>query len=464
MNETLKAAVVLAVAILLAGCAVGPNFRPVQISAPEAWTGASVEGAPAELSTWWTTFNDPKLTALVEEAVRSNLDLKLAEARLREARATRGVIAGGLWPRADAVGGYQRTNVPANTGHDLYQTGLDSTWELDIFGGTRRAVESATANIRAAQESLRDVQVSLAAEVALNYIQLRGYQQQIDIARSNLQAQSRTGEITRQRFDAGFVGALDVATADAQVATTQSAIPVLQAAAQQSIYTLSVLLARQPADLLKDLSETEPLPVTPPEVPAGLPSDLLRRRPDIRQAEAELHAATAQIGVATADLFPKFSLTGSVNWQAEKLADMYTGAARSWSVGPSVDWPIFQGGSIVANIQVQEALRDQAFISYKKIVLAAFQDVENALVAYAKEWEHRQALHDAVVANRKAVTLAMLLYTQGESDFLNVLVAQRSLYASEEAYVQSTRNTATDLIALYKALGGGWEIDPASES
>jgi NodT family efflux transporter outer membrane factor (OMF) lipoprotein len=188
-----------------------------------------------------------------------------------------------------------------------------------------------------------------------------------------------------------------------------------------------------------------------------------RHRPDIRQAEAEIHAATAQIGVATADLFPKFSLTGSLNWQADKLANLYTGAARSWSVGPSVNWPIFQGGSIVANIKVQEALRDQAFITYQKTVLAAFQDVENALIAYAKEWEHHKALHEAVVANRKAVTLAMQLYTQGETDFLNVLDAQRSLYASEDAYVQSTRNTATDLIALYKALGGGWELDPASE-
>jgi NodT family efflux transporter outer membrane factor (OMF) lipoprotein len=463
MNDTVKTGVVLSAAVLLAGCAVGPNYRPVQMPAPGAWAGSSAAGAPVELSTWWASFNDPKLTALVEEALRSNLDLKLAEARLRQARATRGVIAGGLWPTADAFAGYKRTNVPANPAHDLYQTGLDALWEVDIFGGKRRDVESATANIRAARENLRDVQVSLAAEVALNYVQLRGYQQQIDIAQSNLQAQSRTGDITRQRFDAGFVSSLDVATADAQVATTQAVIPVLQAAAQQSIYSLSVLLGRPPADLLQDLSETEPLPVAPPEVPAGLPSDLLRRRPDIRQAEAELHVATAQIGVATADLFPKFSLTGSVNWQAEKLADLYSGAARSWSVGPSVNWSIFQGGSVVANIQVQKALRDQAFIAYQKTVLAALQDVENALIAYAKEWEHRKSLHDAVVANRKAVTLAMQLYTQGESDFLNVLVAQRSLYASEEAYVQSTRNTATDLIALYKALGGGWELDAASD-
>ena len=463
MSDTVKRALAVSVAALLAGCAVGPNYRPVETAAPGAWTGPSAAGAPVDLSTWWDSFSDPKLTALVEQALTSNLDLQLAEARLREARGTRGVVAGGLWPSADAVAGYRRTNLPAHAARDLYQTGLDALWEVDIFGGTRRQVESATANILAAEERLHDVQVSLAAEVALNYVRLRRDQQQIAIAQSNLQAQSHTAELTRQRYDAGFVSGLDVANADAQVATTQAAIPVLQAAAQQSVYALSVLLGRQPADLLPELSETESIPLTPPEVPAGLPSDLLRRRPDIRQAEAELHAATAQIGVATADWFPKFSLTGSLNWQADKLADLYTGAARSWSLGPSVNWSIFQGGSVLANIRVQEALRDQSFITYQKTVLAALQDVENALIAYAKEWEHGKALHDAVVANRKAVNLATQLYTQGQSDFLNVLVAQRALYLSEQAYVQSTSSTAIDLIALYKALGGGWEPAQADE-
>ena len=252
----------------------------------------------------------------MDEALRANLDIQLATARLREARFSRDVTAGGLWPSVNSSAGYQRTRQGSAGEQNLFQAGLDAVWEMDVFGGIRRNVESAEANILAAQEGLHDVQVSLAAKVALNYVQLRGNQQQIRIARDNLKAQRHTADITRQRFNAGFVSGLDVANADAQVASTESTIPVLETFARQAIYALSVLLARPPAELLNELAATGPLPVTPPEVPAGLPSDLLRRRPDIRQAEAQLHAATAQIGVAVADLFPKFSLTGSLNWQA----------------------------------------------------------------------------------------------------------------------------------------------------
>ena len=297
--------------------------------------------------------------------------------------------------------------------------------------------------------------------MALNYVQLRGYQQEIVIAQNNVKAQQDTAQITRQKANAGFSSALDVANADANVATTEAQIPVFETAAKQSIYALSILLARPPADLLKQLTPTGDVPGVPAQIPAGLPSDLLRRRPDIRQAEAQLHAVTAQIGVATADLFPKFSLTGTVSWQSNLLNAWWTVASRTASFGPSVTWPIFQGGAIVSNIRVQEALRDQAFITYQKTVLTAFQDVENALIAFAKEQEHYKSLKDSVGANSKAVELSLRLYSEGLLDFLNVLVAQRSLYAVEDALVQSNRSISTDLIALYKALGGGWETWPA---
>jgi multidrug efflux system outer membrane protein len=470
-------ALALSSALLLNGCMVGPNFQPPQANVPAAWTGVSERQAahpsmttsqPADLTRWWQKFHDPQLTALVEQAMDANLDLQLAAARLRQARAARGVVAGGLWPAVSGSATYQRTHrlgaTDTGSGADdqnLFQIGLDAVWELDIFGGIRRNVESASANIQAAQAGIRDTLVSVAAEVALNYVQLRGFQQQIVIAQNNLKAQQHTAEITRQRFAAGFVSALDVANANAQVATTASQIPVLETSAQQAIYALSVLLARPPAALLQELSTAQPIPITPPEVPVGLPSALLRRRPDIHQAEAQIHAATAQIGVATADLFPKFSLTGSLTYQSNVLQNLFDGASRSSSFGPAVSWPIFQGGSIRSNIRVQEALRDQAFITYQKTVLTALQEAENALIAFDKEWEHAKALNDAVVANRKAVDLSMQLYTQGQTDFLSVLDAQRSLYASEDALVQSTRNTATDLIAIYKALGGGWEDEPS---
>jgi NodT family efflux transporter outer membrane factor (OMF) lipoprotein len=467
-------ATAVALTLMISGCMVGPDYHAPQTPAPTAWAGVSKESTsqpsaatsqPEELAQWWETLGDPKLTALVNEALQANLSLQLAQARLRQARSQRGVVVGGLLPAVNGAAGYQRARPAAGTGssataHSLFQTGLDASWELDVFGGVKRNVESADAGILAAQDSVRAVQVSLAAEMALDYVLLRGYQQQIVIARNNLKAQQHTAGITRHRFSTGFVSGLDVANADALVATTESIIPLLEMAAQQSIYGMSVLLARPPADLLKELAAPGSLPATPHEIPIGLPSELLRRRPDIRVAEAQLHAAMAQIGVATADLFPKFSLTGNIGWQNSMGRDLFKDASRSWSFGPSMTWAIFQGGSIVSNIQVQEALRDQAYIVYKQTVLTALQEVENALIALAKEQESRKSLTDAVAANRKAVNLSMHLYTQGQTDFLNVLNAQRSLFASEDALVLTNRNVATDLVALYKALGGGWEGQP----
>lgn len=458
----------LCLAVLtLSGCMVGPNYIPPQTTVPAEWAGVAkaptgqssvATAGESNLTRWWRQFNDPTMTALVEEAVKANLDIKIAEAQLRQARASRGVAVAGLWPSAGASGGYQRVHTAGTSGdQDLFQAGLDAVWELDLFGGHRRNLESADANVQAAVENIRDVQVSLVAEVALNYIQLRGYQQEIIVTQNNLEAQQRTAEITRKQFNAGFVTALDIANADSAVATTEAQIPVYETAERQAIYALSILLARPPADLLEQLSPSGVLPIVPTEVPAGLPSDLLRRRPDIRESEAQLHAATAQIGVAVADFFPAFSLTGTVNWNSNLLRTWWSEASRSFGVGPSVTWPIFQGGAIVSNVRFQEALRDQAFLTYRKTVLAAFQDVENALIAFAKEQQHRKALIDAVTANRKAVELSLQLYTEGQTNFLNVVTAQLSLYAAENALVQSNCNIATDLIALYKALGGGGE-------
>jgi outer membrane protein, multidrug efflux system len=457
---------------ILGGCMVGPNFHPPQPTVPNAWVG--VEKTPTEPSTatiaqsgltqWWKQFDDPVLTELVDEALKTNLDLRIAETRLREARAIRGVAVGGLWPKVTAAGNYQKVHpvgvTPGNQGQNLYQAGLDAGWELDLFGGQRRNIESADANIQAALENLRDAQVSLIAEVALNYSQLRGYQQEIVIAQNNLKAQEHTADITHRLLSVGFASALDAANADSNVATTESQIPVFESEEKQSIYALSVLLARLPGDLLEQLSPTGNLPRVPMQVPAGLPSDLLRRRPDIRKAEAQLHAATAQIGVAIADYFPTFSLTGTLNWSSNLLSSWWTNASRSFAAGPSMSWTLFQGGSIAFNVRLQEALRDESFITYQKTVLSAFQDVENALIAFAKEQQHHKSINDAVVANRKAVELSAQLYSAGQTDFINVLNAQRSLYSSEDALVQSERSIVIDLIALFKALGGGWESVP----
>ncbi len=485
--------IALALCLLAAaGCMVGPDYKRPETKVPEVWNGQEVVSQatpsktttnPADVALWWNNFNDPTLSSLVEMAVRANLDVRLAEARIRQARAAWGVAGAPLWPQVNATALYERSHSPAaavvtagggsvvasgagSSGgnapfRELFQAGLDASWEFDIFGGTRRNLEAAGADYQAAVEDRRDVLVTLMGDVGNNYLTLRGLQQQIAISRKNLEAQRHTANIIQKRHDAGFVGGLDVANAWAQVATTESVIPLFESSARAAIYSLGVLLGREPAALEKDLIKRGPIPPNPPEVPVGLPSELLRRRPDIRRAEAQIHAATARIGVATADLFPRFFLTGSFGVTTSDINKLGSLANNKfWSFGPSVTWPVFAGGSIYWNIKIQDALQEQSLLTYQKTVLTALKDVETALVAYAKEQERRKSLSLAVAENRKAVDLAMQLYLAGKSDFLNVATAQRNLFVSEDLLVQSTRTVDTNLIALYKALGGGWEKQP----
>jgi outer membrane protein, multidrug efflux system len=458
----------------MSGCLVGPNFQKPQTDLPQSWAGPeslvqSSETPPADLSlaSWWTIFNDPILTSLVERAVQSNLDLKQAEARIRQARAAKTAAVSNLGPMVDATGFAQRSRSPGIEGgfnraniSNQYQAGFDAAWEIDLFGGVRRGIEAADADLAATEEDQRQVLVSLTAEVARSYIDLRSFQQRIAIARKNLVSQRHSARLTRLRFEAGFVSGLDVANAEAQAATTASAIPLLESGAQQSIYSLSVLLGLDPAALLTQLSPPKDIPEQPPPVPLGIPSDLLLRRPDIRSAEAQIHAATARIGVATADLFPRFTISGSLGLQATDFSSWLTWSRRFWSFGPAASWNVFDSGRIRANIEQQRALEEQTLIAYHQTVLTALQEVENALIASAKEQEHREETSRAVGYNLKAVDLATRLYTQGQTDFLNVLDAQRSLFLTEDELASSTGTVLTNLVALYKALGGGWEADP----
>lgn len=457
--------------LVAAGCAVGPDFEPPRAAVPVQWTGpapgsTALPATPAEedLARWWKVFQDPVLTSLVERAVRSNLDLMQAEARIRQARASRAIAASGIWPSIDAGASYSRGRYPAATaagGTDRvtstqYQAGFDAGWELDIFGGIRRGVEAADADLLGTIETRRDVLVTLTAEVARNYIDFRAFQQRIVIARHNLKTQRHSAGLTRQRFEGGFVSGLDVANAEAQSSTTESQIPLLEASARQSIYSLGVLLGLEPGALIEELTPVSPIPGEPPAVPVGVPSDLVRRRPDIRKAEADIHAATARIGVATADLFPKFTILGSAGFQGNDLSSAFSWSGHFWSLLPSASWRVFDAGRIRASIELQKAIEEENVISYRRTVLTALQEVENALIASVKEQERRRALVTAVAANRKAVALATTLYTEGQADFLNVLDAQRSLFVTEEALAQSSQNVSTSLVALYKALGGGW--------
>lgn len=456
--------------LLAVGCTVGPNYRRPDLPVPLAWNGAQQNGVDtraAELTRWWTAFNDPLLNSLVEAAVRSNLDLHLAEARIREARASRGVTAAGAWPTINTSGSYTRSRTSENAlsslspsadlEHDLFKTGFDASWEIDLFGGVRRSVEAADANIEASVEDRRATLVTLLGDVAKNYIDLRGFQRRLAVARANLKSQQEILGLTKVRFQAGLASDLDVAQAEAQAATTTAQIPTLEGSLKQAAHRLGVLLGLQPGALWGELSNEAAIPSLPSEVLVGLPSELLRRRPDIRRAERQLAAATAKIGAAMADLFPKFSLTGAVGVQSISASDWFTGGSRFWSVGPTISWPIFDAGKIRANIEVRNAQQEQALTQYEKTILTALEEVENSLVNYSKEQARYRSLREAVSANRRAVQMANELYVKGLQDFLNVLDTQRSLFTAENDLAQSEATMASNLVSLYKALGGGWE-------
>jgi NodT family efflux transporter outer membrane factor (OMF) lipoprotein len=478
--------------VWLSGCSVGPDYREPNMPVPADWS-EPVEGGvtrgQTDVSQWWTTFGDPTLDALVARAVTANYDLRMAEARLRQSRAQREAVAADFWPVGNASASYTRQRISGNTTiaglagsltggpgagsaasdppagalpsgfpleSNLYQTGFDAAWEMDMFGGQRRALEAATADLEASADARRGALVSLLAEVARDYVELRGLQRRLALAQETIVSQRETLQITRQRVQGALAGELDVAQASALLSGTQAQVPALEASIRQTIHKLSVLLGQPPDALTAELSPAAPLPAGPPPVPIGLPSDLLRRRPDIRQAERQLASATAQIGVQVAELFPKFSLTGSVGLQSADAGNWFTGDSRYWSFGPAVRWRVFDTGRIKAQVRARNARQEEALANYEKTVLTALQEVEDALVAYAKERVRYGSLQEQVESNRQALGIANDRYVRGVGSFLDVLDSQRALYQAQDQASQSEKNVCADLIVLYKALGGGW--------
>jgi NodT family efflux transporter outer membrane factor (OMF) lipoprotein len=447
------------------------------MSTPAAWSelpSSQVTTAdPARLARWWTTFHDPTLDALVSRTVEGNLDLKIAAARVKEARAARGIAAAGALPQIDAAASYsraQRSNAvpPFNSGgggpspfgarvQNTFEAGFDAAWEIDVFGGVRRDEEAASAEVEAATEARRDVLVAAVAEVARTYIELRGTQRRLEILEATIRSQRDTLDLARARFDAGMGSELDVTRAEGLLEATASRRPELERLAREDVQALRVLLGGEPGALAPALDAPGAIPPIPPELPWALPSELLSRRPDLRRAERELAAATARVGVATADLFPRFAIVGSFSRVSASVGDLSAGASQLWAIVPRVRWPIFSGGRIRANIRVQEARQEQALLQYEKAILVAVEEVENALSAHVRERRRQEDLGASAEANRRALELATERYTGGLESFLSVLDAQRSLYAAEDLLVQSESAAAIDLIAVYKALGGGWE-------
>jgi len=453
--------------LILGGCiTVGPDYKPPDTSVSGAWhtrlnMGLDAgETDPKNMEAWWNVFNDPALSNLIHRAVAGNLDLKKARARIREARARRGVSKAGLFPTLQASGSaaWSRTSddTEGYNPNELYSAGFDAAWELDIFGGVRRSIEAAEADLRASQEDLRNVLVSLLAETTLNYIEMRTYQIRLSLAEGNLEAQKETYQLTLWRNQAGLSDDLAVKQALYNLESTRSQIPTLRTGLEEALNRLAVLLGEQPGKVHAELEKREAIPVTPLKVAVGVPADALRRRPDIRRAERQLAAQTSRIGVATADLYPKFSLSGSIGLEALTLSKLISFDSWSSSGGLQITWPIFKAGAIRQNIEVQSALQEQYLIAYEAAVLNALEEVENALVAYAEEQQRRQALIEATQAAQKAVELAQYKYQTGLTDFSQLLDAQRSLLSFQDQLAQSEGTVSSNLVRLYKALGGGW--------
>ena len=473
----------LAALVLLcaAGCLVGPNYRRPEVvtppsfgelapTAPTAGRSDAVEGGTP--TAWWTTFDDQLLTSLIQRTARANLTLQQAEARVREARASRRIAAAELWPQAEATGSYTRERTSKNglsvggagKVFNLFQAGFDANWEVDVFGGNRRAVEAADASVEAAEDDRNAFLVSLMGEVGLEYVTYRSLQQRIALANQNLAAQQGTLDLTRRLFSAGLAPELDVQRAAAQVATTASTIPLLVQQAAQAMHALSVLIAEPPMTLREELAAVGPIPKPPAQVAVGLPSELLLRRPDVARSERQLAAQTAEIGVATRDLFPRFFITGAASLQSVRSSDFFDWQSRLLSIAPSVSWQIFSGGRIRGNIALQTATQHELLAAYQAALLQAFQDVEDALVAFSNEQATRAQLEDAVRSNERAADLARQAYAQGLTDFLTVLVAEQSVFTSQDTLAQTQRDVALELVALYKAVGGGWEAASGSGS
>ncbi len=457
-------AVVLALG--LAGCTVGPDYHPPRPAVPQSWhlaDGRTAVRGRVHLARWWRRFRDPVLDSLIARAARGNLGLKEAVARVKEARAALGVALGRELPALDAQGAYTRQRgsendlSPGGVTTSRYSAEMDASWEIDLFGRVRRAVEAARAEYQASREDRRDVLVSLYAEVARSYFTVRTLQARLAAARKNISSQRETLRLTRVRFKNGLAAALDVAQAESVLASSQAELPPLEMALHQAMNACAILLGLPPGSLHAELSRPRPIPTPPPRVAVGIPADILRQRPDVRRAERRLAAATARIGVATADLYPTLTLTGTLGLAAGDLGKLWRGDSHFYTFGPSLFWKIFDAGRIRSRIKVADARTEQALYAYQQAVLEALGEVEDALVACSRGRARVAALERTVAAARRTLELAVRLYKDGLTDFQSVLDAQRSLFAYDNQLAQARGDFSLAVVRLYKALGGGWQ-------
>jgi NodT family efflux transporter outer membrane factor (OMF) lipoprotein len=479
-RQTVSFSLLVLLGTLLQSCyTVGPNYVEPHQSAPDAWTRSvmrDLDGNAACLSGWWKGFHDPTLNALIERSRASNPNLRLALERITEARAQRGIAVSQGLPQANGSGGYTRNRISenagpqaalgnagpmaaaignANTPFNFYTLGGDAGWEVDIFGGIRRSVESADANIASQEENYRDALVTLFADVALNYVDYRTLEARIVVANRNINAQRGSVDLTGKRLDAGLVPRIDVTQAQANLSLSEAAVPQLRAQLVLSKNRLATLTGGFPASVENILGSSRGIPVPKAGYSAGLPADLLRARPDIRRAERDLAAQTARVGVAVADLYPRFTLFGNFNLQAANSGDLFDSASRAYSFGPSFQWQIFSAGRIRNNIRIEESRVAQAYATYEGTILGAVEEVETSMAGILYERERLSKLGRAVSASNETVSLVKDNYQNGLVSFQNVLDAERTQFSAEDEETFSRGQIARNYIILYKALGGG---------
>ncbi len=463
----------IAAIFLISGCTkVGPDYVPPKPSVPDQWSKKVTKGLAtgnADLRNWWKTLKDPTLDGLIKQATKGNLDLKVAFARIKETRARLGIATGDRFPDLNASGFLERSREskgttptisrPVERVDTFYGTGLDASWEIDFWGRIARSIESADADLSASFENYRDALVLLFAEIAQSYVDVRTLQKRIQLARKNVDTQRGSLGLAKARFEAQLAPELDIQQAELNLANTEQLIPRLQSQLARAIHRLSVLLGKHPSTLYPKLSKPKDIPPPPKTVLVGVPRDVVRQRPDIRAAERALAAQNALVGVATAALYPQFTLSGTFAYETAS-SGLFDRDNEVWAIGPSFRWNIFDGGRVRNNIRLEEASTARVLVSYEQTVLNALEEVENAMVGYSRERERSQVLRRAVTASENSVKLVKVLYTSGLTDFQNVFDSERTLAEQDDSLAQSEGEAIQQLISIYRALGGGWQPEP----
>jgi len=454
----------------MAGCAaVGPDYKQPEITTPDAWTNVVIEdiNSNASLEQWWTSFNDPMLNSLLERAKAANPDLRIAVERIDEARTFNQIAGGDRYPDLNTSASFNRSKASESLGGGAFSSnpsstwsaGLSTSWEADVFGRVRRNIEATEANIDVSVEDYRDVMVSLYAQIAIHYVNIRTLQQRIKYAKDNVRSQRDTLVIVEARYDSGLVPKFDVAQAKYNLANTETLIPELLPFLEYALNQIAILLGQIPGSLDKELGQATVIPAPAFNASFEPPAELLRQRPDIRQAERQVAKQTAQIGVATARLYPEFSLTGALTLGAFDLDDLGDSDSVGWSFIPGVRWNLFSGGKIEGLIDVEESRTQQAIINYEKTVLDALAEVETSMVSLNQERLRAGKLLEAVEASQESVDLVSTSYLAGLTDFQSLLDSQRSLFTQQDRWVESEGQSVVNFINLNRALGGGWSLD-----